>query len=539
MICAGVPLSPDYIHTCDFGTATLQSAYFTTKAKFALTNYTYQRKTNSIKINLTTEQLYDCNYLAYQNSNFENKWFYCFIINIEYINNTTSEIYFEEDVLQTWMFDYTLNPCFISREHVLDDTIGKHLIPESLEYGDYKYYTSSVYNLPLIPVIVSSVYYNFTTNSVTKLDTANITQTSGPFQAVSFLACSNPQSAGFVISTIQDAGFSDAILSVVMMPAVLFPQTELTYLGSAIKTTDLNFTIPYSNLDGYIPKNNKLYTYPYRYAELYNGVGQNVSVKTELLNNKNNLTVKCILTIEAAPVINAFVANYKGTEIDYQARLSVANFPVCAYTSDTFKTWYAQNSIQFLQQRNSLKDEERYAMQSGLLDAAIGTAKGLMSSNPLTGVAGGIAEAGIQTLKTVNRISFDSEQLVKQQMAQTQIANINSSSGYYSTQSFSDFYFNNTASIHYSLVGITSEFAKKIDNYFSVFGYQINEIKTPNTTGRASWNYIKTIGCDAGGSIPQYAINDINTIFDRGLTIWHNPAWIGNYNLDNSIVGNG
>lgn len=110
-----------------------------TKAKFKLEKYSYQRKNGVLTVALTTEQLYDCNYIAYKNTSFENKWFYGFITNIEYVSNDVTNIYFSEDVLQTWMFDYTLNPCFVAREHTLDDTIGSNIQPENLELGPYIY----------------------------------------------------------------------------------------------------------------------------------------------------------------------------------------------------------------------------------------------------------------------------------------------------------------------------------------------------------------------------------------------------------------
>lgn len=75
--------------------------------------------------------------------------------------------------------------------------------------------------------------------------------------------------------------------------------------------------------------------------------------------------------------------------------------------------------------------------------------------------------------------------------------------------------------------------------YFSMFGYKTNYTKVPNTKGRFSWNYVKTVGCDAQGSIPQYAIEAINAIFNTGITIWHNAAWVGDYTRDNRITGNG
>ena len=40
------------------------------------------------------------------------------------------------DLWFVW-FDITFKQCFVEREHVNDDTFGKHTVPEGLEYGEY------------------------------------------------------------------------------------------------------------------------------------------------------------------------------------------------------------------------------------------------------------------------------------------------------------------------------------------------------------------------------------------------------------------
>ena len=69
-----------------------------------------------------------------------------------------------------------------------------------------------------------------------------------------------------------------------------------------------------------------------------------------------------------------------------------------------------------------------------------------------------------------------------------------------------------------------------------MFGYKINNVKVPNITGRRNWNYVKTIDCNVDGDIPQTDLNIIKTMFNNGVTLWHNPNNIYNYSLDNSII---
>ena len=83
---------------------------------------------------------------------------------------------------------------------------------------------------------------------------------------------------------------------------------------------------------------------------------------------------------------------------------------------------------------------------------------------------------------------------------------------------------------------IKEEYARIIDNYFSMFGYKINRVKVPNITGRSNWNYVKTINCNFDGDIPQTDLNIIKQMFDNGVTLWHNPSTMYDYSQSNNII---
>lgn len=85
---------------------------------------------------------------------------------------------------------------------------------------------------------------------------------------------------------------------------------------------------------------------------------------------------------------------------------------------------------------------------------------------------------------------------------------------------------------------IKKEYAEIIDKIFTKYGYKVNSLKVPNITGRTYWNYVEINKGDVigFGEIPSTALEQINEIFYKGVTIWHNHANIGNYNLSNTIV---
>ena len=101
-ILKNVPLDATYEHTLYWSTLTSQRDYFIGKTKYLFQNQSYQRVNKGrLRIERKAEDLYDCNYLMFQNSAFGNKWFYAFITGVNYVNNITSEIEYELDVMST------------------------------------------------------------------------------------------------------------------------------------------------------------------------------------------------------------------------------------------------------------------------------------------------------------------------------------------------------------------------------------------------------------------------------------------------------
>lgn len=85
----------------------------------------------------------------------------------------------------------------------------------------------------------------------------------------------------------------------------------------------------------------------------------------------------------------------------------------------------------------------------------------------------------------------------------------------------------------FSRYSIKFEFAKRIDLYFDMYGYLINEVKVPNLNSRPNWNYVKTIGSNIVGNIPQMDLLALKNIFDNGVTLWHNSQNFLDYTSNN------
>lgn len=134
----GVPLDPKYQHTLYFEDKEQQRIYFAGKLHKSIMDGTYQRVNVGVtRFNQKADELYNCNYMMFQNGSYGDKWFYAFITKIEYVNDAASNVYFEIDVMQTWLFDIELKRCMVEREHSLTDNIGDNIVSENVDMGYY------------------------------------------------------------------------------------------------------------------------------------------------------------------------------------------------------------------------------------------------------------------------------------------------------------------------------------------------------------------------------------------------------------------
>ena len=134
----GVPLDNSYENTINWDNVNSQTSYFTSKARYTLDRQSYQRiSAGKMKVELPVERLYNCNYMMFRNDNFENKWFYAFVLNVEYVSNTVCSVTYVIDVMQTWFFDYQAAMCFVERETPSSDNIGEYRLDEGFACNLY------------------------------------------------------------------------------------------------------------------------------------------------------------------------------------------------------------------------------------------------------------------------------------------------------------------------------------------------------------------------------------------------------------------
>ena len=504
-ILKNIPLDTTYEHTIYFGSSSAQSSYFSGKAKYTLNSQSYQRVHRGImRVQLQSENLYDCNYIMFQNSAFGSKWFYAFIKGVEYVNNVTSEISFEIDVMQTWMFDYTLKQCFVEREHVMDDTIGANTVPENVELGPYvttssrsggesnsKVYCLSTEDFEITPVLSNPLTWSKPSvvqkrvNSMFYIDCGYDGQES---------TANNIES---IINSANTAGKAECLIFYAQPVLAEQPLSEYTFVELAKITMHNN----------YLPKNNKLYTYPYTSLALVS-CGQTEILRYEHFDDPTSPKAALQTSFGCASKITVAPYNYESEDYPLQYQISISGFPVLPWASNYYLNYIAQHKSQLTS-----------TYVSAGVSAIAGVTGGLMNSNMFSATTS-LANAGMSVASTLAQLN-DYKVIPD---------NLHGSANAPDTN-----YANDKLRLYSLCRTIKEEYMKIIDDYFSKFGYAIHRLKVPNISGRPQWNYVKTIGCVISGSMPCDDERKICSIYDNGITFWKNPANVGNYSLDNSI----
>ncbi len=565
-ILKNVPLEPSFDHTIWFDSPEQQATAFTTYAlAFYFDKVSYQRYPRPyITLDKTADDLFDCNYMMFRNTAYGTKWFYAFITQVEYISNTTSRIYYSIDPMQTYLFDVNVDQCWVEREHAMTDAIGDNLIPESFELGEY------VFDADYFPQIFEKSHYTIcilatwkatykdnkwviedaSSGGVGGVDSGIYTGlTKNTFDYDPDNPQSAPHNANAVIEAATKANKADGIVSITMYPKFFMNWSITGDLADGLVPYKMNGIPAFTGtFDGYKPKNNKLYTSPFCGVYVDNLQGNAANYAYEYFTDRKPLfyivgASNGNLECSSVPI------NYKGLPSNYQEAMIMGGFPQCAWNVDTFKAWIAQN---------------KYAIAAGVATTAIDTVKtvalaaaGLGAAGEAVGMASITTGAGSaktaqaaaqydKAYQNMQNVAYNAQGDVLNKtinlVAQVKTASTqpNHSRG---QQSSSIYCAMGVQGFHYMPYRIQGQFARVIDDFFSMFGYKTNRLKVPNRNGRKAWNYVKTCGCTLTGSAPADVTAALVQIYDRGITFWRcidlsagNPfTRVGNYSLDNSL----
>lgn len=503
------PLNAQLDHTLYFTSKEAQTSYFMSLSKYSFTEQTYTRPNKGlIRVERKAEDLYDCNYLMFQNQSFGNKWFYAFINKVNYINNVTSELEFEIDSLQTYLFDFSLKECFVEREHTTSDKIGEHILDEGLDFGDYLYNHLDIETQMDDMAVLVCAPFKWDGTSLDPTEQIQLYQ--GIPQGVTYTAfdATPPYKS---INTYDDEGTYHEVYLPTWLNAGPANNILEMYLinkcfiskPDSVSAAGFATTVPkyQSSIGSYTPKNKKLFCYPYNFLRCVAPQGQTADFRYEFFSSaectfqiRGTINLPCQATLIPHHYKNSVKAN------PHEA-LTMQGYPQVTWQTDTFLN---------------------YASQA--LSTVIPIASEAAGGGLFMGKAGIEAGVGISLLKNVDQImkgvvQYDSHP--RQVNGQINQPTLSASMGW-----FRFFYYN---------MQITEDYARIIDDYFTRFGYACKRTKQPNVNARPHYTYTKTLDCKITGSMPQDDIITIQDRFNQGITFWKYPNEVGNYSVDNRV----
>ena len=536
IICKNIKLDKSYKDVLDY-TESQMVQLCQNNAVASASNYSFIRgERGFIKTSFSYNDALKCNYMAFQNPDYSNKWFFAFIDDVIYDNDGTARIRYTIDEYSTWFDYWNPEPCFVEREHVNDDTFGLHTYPEGLEYGEYVINATgdvetNLQTTELICIGVSWLPDN------TPFATPNRVY-AGVFSGVYYILFKFTESAAKFVQGMADVGHANDIVNLFMIPLSIanVDYTDGWSTGGLGNQTGINFRVlpnsagvitlrnaditlsKPSTLNGYTPKNNKLFCWPYNVLAISNNVGTQAEYRYEDFIN-NTPVFSLVAAVSPSCSVWLYPNNYKknnGAKGGYNWGIPVAKYPQGSWNGDMYTNWMTQNGVNIFGTR--IDAPTSHALM-GSLQALTGAATGSYES-----IGSGIG-AMFGAVTEQYRASMIPHQIGGQ---------VNSGDVCYA--------FNKMSPTYYKMT-IRDEYARIIDDWFTRFGYKINRVKLPNQTGRTYWNYVKigsgeSIGysTNTNRSVPASSMEIINTIYRNGTTIWHLHANIGNYNLNNTIA---
>lgn len=530
------PLEDDMKNTLYFSSESAQKSYMDNHVVRSYNNVSYQRDTSTFRCSTMIDYIRSCNYIMFQNPAYSNKWFYGFIKKMVYISDGLTDVQFEIDPLQTFMFDITIRASFVEREHANDDTVGANTLPENVELGEYvkNHFTGT----PQIGPSIEYMWYAVAVSDVIgNLNPMPKSKINGLPNGLFYIFTDSVSQLHTIAKMYDDAGKANAIYSMFVFPQHLlyivngdsgswaYTSANWKYDGKTVHT-DLSVKVPTTSSNvgmlehnrsipvpdrvgiSYTPRNKKLLTYPYCYFNISNNSGVTVSYHYEDFNGTPKFNMVGVLSNGCSTKL--YPTNYKNMDIfggDYQDNpfdygVTGGKYPSISWNSDSYTNWLTQNAVN---------------IGIGIGSTALATV-----GSAITGNAVGVASSLLSGVSNAVSQFYQASLMPDQAKGNTNVGDLNYTAH---SNKFTVF-----------PLSIKPEYARMIDDYFDLLGYSTCRVKVPNTNHRQNWWYTKTIDCNITGTVPNDYMNKIKEAYNNGITFWRNPSNFLNYSVSNGII---
>lgn len=549
MICKNIKLDKNYQNVLTYTEEQMVALCNTNKVAYS-TEFSFINATeNTLRVPFSYSDCLTCNYMAFQNPRYSNKWFFTFIDNIDWVSDGACDIHYTVDVFSTWFDYWSPKSCFVVREHTMDDTIGSNTIPEGLETGDFiaqsitSIFTpaADIYTVIGVSEIIDGIK-NLIPNNIDPYYSVY----GGIYSAIKYIIFDDYEQVSNFIRVYENESKKDSIYSVFIIPRILVQHWNWITVTYTPLSLSLKFGIIYDSddytdlyttpnilsptaIDGYTPKNNKLFIGDYNYLLVSNNMGQDYVYKYEdFVTNKAKFKVVGSICIGGS--IKAIPLNYKKL-VDDEAEsmyswpygITIAKYPTCSWITDPYVNWLTQNSVNIA--GHEFKNQELNT-ELGILSGVTGALLMASGVGGMFTVGAGMLAGGAMSVFNSMQQNYQHDKVPLQANGSIGTGDITYSAGHLYVPAYK--------------MTIREQYARSIDDFFTRFGYKTNKLKIPNQTGRRYFNYVEIskseiIGYPNNKGCPADAMEEINNMYRSGITLWHNHDRIGNYD-DNTII---
>lgn len=520
----------------------------------------------------------------------DSKWYCCFINNVTWNSNLTVATFnFEIDIFHTYIKTVTFKKCFIERQHVTDDRYGVHVLDEGIGVSNYVMKNSAqVANTDFTPVLAiadTSLLRLGTTRQgdlVPEIVNVNHYEKTICLVAPNYDTVIDPQigvngMGAFTnfISHMYDMNKGQSIVACFYIPTSFIathfqvcsfdpnlpdsgtdePREPLyctKNFTSAIPRYNITLSLPNNDTISYDGSrtlklnNRKSLTYPFYFCEVTNNTGGKIQLKHELSNYNNH---NVILQYALSPCHNgqpyAYAITYDGLTENYNYSITGLSNPDLPYIHNSYGAFISS-------QRNSLANSYEYinkdkeiALLNNNIDVTqegvgqmAGFLGGFLSENVPAALSSLFDFAqghvnDIQKQKTIEYNAIKAADAVSSKIRDAKtMGNTATSVGAYNS-------ILNTGAHGFTYYHVQASFEEMltIDNYFSKFGYKINDYQVPNLNTRPIFNYVKCSEVNLIANMPSDYISVMKAIFAAGVTLWHDLDNMYDYDFDHNLAG--
>ena len=567
ILCANIPFSNTYEHTIDFNSAEEQYNFFFSRKARSFEKYTYLKK-DVVQVGANFDDLKAVNYVMYKSRN-DSRQRYGFVTNKRYINPNLTELTIEEDVLQTYMFDYTLEKSFVERMHV--DRWDLNYKPvftytdEGLSYGD-EYVTEKAYKIAkeendvLWFMVLMSASEDIQDTPVLP---SSLNDIPTPFfyylvphkkgNAKFTFSCNGKTVSNMsaFMSLMCDSAVGKAVREISLIPYLPFNMEvsasgEIT-LGNGLAVSFENITAKDSWVQNIIETFTGNDDYVFHAMQINASKctfditktlclfswdeGLTVPTKEDFQSFKDNPLQEFDKKFESKLLMYPYrynlLNNWRGGNMvvknEYLPNIVQVKFTKAFAFNNPSRYWIDGYKSDIKGRNASITDdqslqlpiisdayytyllENRNQLNANLLGSISNIAMGAIAGGAVGAVASGVASTASNIMG----------QLAKEKdLKKTPDSIINAND---CSLAIGD----DNVYLTFYRYRVNDDNMERLAGYFHMYGYKVMKLTTPKTKTRSRFNYIKTIGCNITANIDYDDILKLKNIFDRGVTFWH------------------